>query len=89
MQAAGRLLLGLALITVIGLLASAAFGQRNRSARRAGAAGCLGISALDCVMLIMVDFTVPVLIWPVILASAASAACLTFTTPALRAVLTG
>ena len=50
--AAGRLLLGVALITVIGLLAAAAFGQRYRSARRAGAAGCVGISALDCVMLI-------------------------------------
>ena len=49
----------------------------------------MGISALDCVMLIMVVFTMPVLIWPVILASAASAARLTFTTRALRAVLTG
>ena len=74
---------------MIGLLASAAFGQRYRSARRAGAAGCVGISAFDCVMLIMVVFTMPVLIWPVILASAASAARLTFTTRALRAVLTG
>jgi hypothetical protein len=87
--AAGRLLLGVALITVIGLLAAAAFGQRYRSARRAGAAGCVGISALDCVMLIIVVFTTPVLIWPVILASAASAARLTFTTRALRAVLMG
>ena len=37
-----RVLLGMALITVIGLLAAAAFGRRYRSAGRAGAAGCLG-----------------------------------------------
>ena len=86
---AARLVFGAALITVIGLLAAAAFGRRYISARRAGTAGCVGITALDSVMLIAVVLAIPVLIWPVILAAAASAARLTFTARALRAVLTG
>ena len=86
---AARILFGAALIGVIGLLAAAAFGRRYRSARRAGAAGCAGITALDSIMLIAVMVAIPVLIWPVILAAAASAARLTFSARALRAVLTG
>ena len=84
-----RLLFGVVLITVIGLLAAAAFGRRYLSARRAGALACAGIAVLDGVMLVAVVLAVPVLIWPVILAAAASAARLTFTARALRAVLTG
>ena len=84
-----RLLFGAALITVIGLLAAAAFGQRYLSARRAGAVACVGITALDGVMLIAAVLAIPVLAWPVILAAAASIARLTFTARALRAVLTG
>ena len=80
-----RLLVGVALITVIGLLAAAAFGRRYLSARRAGAVACAGITVLDGVMLIAVVLAIPVLIWPVILAAAASAARLTFTARALRA----
>jgi hypothetical protein len=87
--ATGRLLFGVVLITVIGLLAAAAFGQRYLSARRAGAVACAGITVLDSIMLITVVLAVPVLIWPVILAAAASAARLTFTARALRAVLAG
>jgi len=87
--AAARLLFGVTLITVIGLLTAAAFGRRYISARRAGAAACIGITTLDGVMLITVMLAIPVLIWPVILAVAASAARLTFTARALRAVLTG
>jgi uncharacterized membrane protein len=86
---AARLLFGVALIAVISLLAAAAFGRRYRSARRAGAAGCAGITALDSIMLITVMLAIPVLIWPVILAAAASAARLTFSARALRALLTG
>jgi hypothetical protein len=86
---AARLLFGAALITVIGSLATAAFGRRYRSARRAGAAACAGITALDSIILITVMLAIPVLIWPVILAAAASAARLTFSARALRAVLTG
>ena len=84
-----RLLIGAALITVIGLLAAAAFGRRYLSARRAGAVACAGITALDSVMLIAAVLAIPVLAWPVILAAAASIARLTFTARALRAVLTG
>jgi hypothetical protein len=87
--ATARLLFGAGLITVIGLLAAAAFGRRYLSARRAGAVACVGITVLDGVMLIAVVLAIPVLIWPVILAAAASAARLTFTARALRAVLTG
>jgi hypothetical protein len=86
--ATGRLLFGVVLITVIGLLAAAAFGRRYLCARRAGAAACVGITALDGVMLIAVVLAIPVPIWPVILAAVASAARLTFTARALRAVLT-
>jgi hypothetical protein len=86
---AARLLFGIALIAVIGLLATAAFGRRYLSARRAGAAACAGITALDSIMLITVMLAIPALIWPVILAAAASAARLAFSARALRAVLTG
>lgn len=84
-----RLLIGVVLITVVGLLAAAAFGRRYLSARRAGAVACAGITVLDGVMLITAVLVIPVLVWPVILAAAASIARLTFTTRALRAVLTG
>jgi hypothetical protein len=83
------LLIGVVLITVIGLLAAAAFGRRYLSARRAGAVACVGITVLDAVMLITAVLAIPVLVWPVILAAAASIARLTFTARALRAVLTG
>jgi hypothetical protein len=83
------LLIGAALITVIGLLAAAAFGRRYLSARRAGAVACIGITVLDGVILIAAVLAIPVLAWPVILAAAASIARLTFTARALRAVLTG
>jgi hypothetical protein len=49
----------------------------------------VGITALDTAMLITVMLAAPVLIWPVILAAAASAARLIFTARALRPVLTG
>jgi hypothetical protein len=84
-----RVLFGVVLITVIGLLAAAAFGRRYLSARRAGAVACMGITVLDGVMLIAVVLAIPVLIWPVMLAAAASAARLTFSARALRMILTG
>ena len=66
---------------MIGLLAAAAFGRRYLSARRAGAVACVGITVLDGVMLITAVLAIPVLVWPVILAAAASFARLTFTRP--------
>jgi hypothetical protein len=82
-----RLLFGMVLLSVIGLLVVAAFGRRYRSVGRAGAAGCVGITALDATMLITVTLAAPVLIWPMFLAIAASAARLTFTARTLRPVL--
>jgi hypothetical protein len=86
---AGRVLLGAALICVAGLLAAAAFGRQYRSVSRAGAAGCIGLAALDTALLLAVAVARPAVIWPVILAAAASAARLTFTARALRPVLAG
>lgn len=85
--AAAPILLGTVLITVIGLLAAAAFGRRYRSAIRAATAGCLGITALDATMIAVTMLTVPAVIWPIIMALAASAARLTFTARRLRSVL--
>ncbi len=80
-----RILLGMALITVIGLLAAAAFGRRYRPAARAGTAACMGITALDATMLIAIMFAVPSVMWPVIVAVAASVARITFTARTLAA----
>ena len=82
-----RLLLGAALISIIGLLATAAFGRHYRAVGRAGAAGCIGMTALDTAMLIAATFAIPVLIWPAIPAIAASTARLTYTTRTLRPIL--
>ena len=86
---AGRVLFGLVLVSIIGLLATAAFGSKYRSVGRAGAAGCVGITAFDAAMLITVTLALPAVIGPVTLAMAASAARLIFTARALRPVLTG
>jgi hypothetical protein len=80
-------LLGTALITVIGLLAAAAFGSRYRSASRAATAGCLGITALDATMIAVIMLAAPAIPWPIIVAMAASAARLTYTTRRLRSVM--
>lgn len=77
--AAARVLLGAALIAVIGLLAAAAFGGRYRPAARAAAAACAGIAAVDTAMLVTVPLAAPGLTWPLLLAASASAARLCFT----------
>jgi hypothetical protein len=84
-----RILLGVVLVAVIGLLATAAFGTRYRSVGRAGAAGCMAITALDAAMLTTVALAIPAVAWPVILAAAASVTRLTFAARMLRPVLTG
>jgi len=84
-----RVLLGMALLTVIGLLAAAAFGAHYRRVGRAAAAGCMGIFALDATMLIAITFAVPAVIWPVVMAAVASVARTTFTARILRSVLAG
>jgi hypothetical protein len=71
-----------------GPVTAAAFGSQYRSVGRAGTAGCAGITAVDAAMLATVTLAGPVLIWPLILAMAASAARLTFAARTLRPVLT-
>jgi hypothetical protein len=84
-----RILIGTALISAIALLAAAAFSKHYRSAGHAAAAGCIGTAALDTTMLIAVTLAAPVVIWPVMVAAAASLARITFTTRTLHSVLTG
>jgi hypothetical protein len=86
---AARVLVGVVLAGTIGLLAIAAFGTKYRSIRRSGTAGCAGITALDTTMLVTAALVLPAVAWPAILAIAASAARLTFTTRALRPVMKG
>jgi len=85
--AGARIAVGAALITVIALLATAAFNGHYRSAGRAAVAGCIGITALDATVLITVVFVAPTVIWPVAVAMAASLARITFSTRSLRTVL--
>ena len=84
-----RVLLGAVLISVIGLLAAAAFGRHYRPAVRAAAAGCAGVIVLDASLAIAVTLAVPAVTWPVIAAAAASAVRISVATRSLRSVLTG
>ena len=82
--AVARILFGVTLITVIGLLAAAALGRQYRSVGRAGTAGCVGIAALDFAMLIAVTLAVRAVVWPLILAMTVSTVRITFTARTLR-----
>ena len=82
-----RILLGLALITVIGLLAASALSTRYRLAARAGVAGCIGMAALDTVMITGVAFAIAPVTWITAGAMAASTARIAFTARALRPAL--
>jgi hypothetical protein len=68
-----RVLFGVALITVIGLLAAAAFGRHYRSVCRAAATACAGTVILDAAMTGAVLVTAPALAWPAAVAVALSA----------------
>jgi hypothetical protein len=59
-----RVLFGVALITVIGLLAAAAFGRHYLWVCRAAATACLGTVILDAAMTGTVLVTAPALAWP-------------------------
>jgi hypothetical protein len=69
---AARIAFGLALVTVVGLLATAALASGYRFVRRAGTAGWAGIAALDVTMVVTVLLIIPAPAWPVILAMTAS-----------------
>jgi hypothetical protein len=62
---AARVLFGAALLTVISLLATAAFGRHYRPVCRAAATACVGTAILDAVMTGTVLAIAPVLVWPV------------------------
>ena len=73
-----RILIGGALITIIGLLAASALSTRYRLAARAGVAGCVGIAALDAVLITGVTFADAPVTWVVVGAMVASTARIGF-----------
>jgi len=78
-----RILIGLALVTIIGLLAAAALSTRYRLAARAGVAGCIGMATLDAVLITGVTFASAPLTWVMLAAMAASTARIAFTARSL------
>ena len=84
-----RILPGLVLITVIALLAVAAYGTRYRLAARAGAAGCVGTVALDTLMIIGAVLAIPSISWVATVAMAASAGRIAVSARILRPVRDG
>ena len=86
---AARVLFGVSLITVIGLLAAAAFGRRYRLVRRAATAACVGTAVLDAMMIGTALAAAPVLVWPVTAAVALSAGRSAFALRNLARALTG
>ena len=84
-----RALFGVALITVIGLLAAAALGRHYRLVCRAAAAACVGTAMLDAVMITTVLVFVHILVWPVAAAVALSACRATFALRNVPHALTG
>ena len=82
-----RIVFGLALLTVVGLLAAAALGTRYRPAARAGIAGCLGITALDGIMITWVMLGIPSMTWVTIGALAASTARIALSVRTLRPIV--
>ncbi|MBO0776698.1 MAG: hypothetical protein J2P34_10310 [Actinobacteria bacterium] len=87
--ALARTLVAAALITVIGLLAFAAFSGHYRLAGRAAAAACGGLITLDLAMLVTVALAVPTVRGMMILAAAASAARILVTVRSLAPALLG
>ncbi len=77
----------LALAATIALLATSARGTRYRVAARAGAAGLIGVIALDAALIIGVPFAGASLTWVMAVAMAASALRLSFAARALRPAL--
>ena len=83
-----RVTFGLALLTVIGLLAAAALGTRYRHAVHAGIAGCLGVIALDTLMVASATFAVPSVTQVTAGAMLASGARIALSVRTLRPILT-
>ena len=77
----------LALAVVIALLATSALGTRYRLAVRTGAAGCLGVIAVDASLIAGAAFAGAPLTWVLAVAMAASAARVCYAARALRPAL--
>jgi hypothetical protein len=73
-----RIVLGLALVTVVVLLAATARSTRYRTVGRAGTAGCIGLASLDASMIIGVLVADPAVRPALVVALAASVARLVF-----------
>jgi hypothetical protein len=86
---AARVLFGLALIAVIGLLAVAAACRRYRLVCRAAAAACVGTATLDAVLACTVLVIAPNLMWPAAVAVALSLGRSGFALRSLPHALTG
>lgn len=84
-----RLVLGVALLAIIGTLAAAALGRRYRSVGKAGAVGCAGIAAIDAVALITAPLVIADLTLPIVLAMAASLFRITIAARGLRLARSG
>jgi hypothetical protein len=84
-----RVLFGVALIAVIGLLAAAALGRHYRLVCRAAAAACVGTALLDTAMACTVLVIAPALVWPLALAVALSAGRSGFALRNVHHALTG
>ena len=86
---AARVLFGVALITVIGLLVAGAFGRHYQRVCRAAATACVGTVILDVVMTGAVLVTVPALAWPAAVAVVLSASRSGFALRNVHHTLTG
>jgi hypothetical protein len=84
-----RMLACLTLAAVIALLATSALGKRYRLAARTGAAGFLGVIALDASLIAGVALAGVPLTWVLAVAMAASAARICYAARALRPALAG
>jgi hypothetical protein len=73
-----RILVGVALITIIALLAASALSTSYRLAARAGVAGCVGIATLDAVLITGVAFASAAMTWLMVGAMVASTARIAF-----------
>jgi hypothetical protein len=84
-----RVLFGVTLIAVIGLLAAAALGHHYRLVCRAAAAACVGTALLDTAMACTVLVIAPALVWPLALAVVLSAGRSGFALRNVHHALTG
>jgi hypothetical protein len=78
-----------ALLAVVAVLVAAATSRRSYRRTRLGAAGGVGIVALDAVVLVAVLFLAPALVWPMLAAVPASLARIGLTLRFLPRVLAG